>query len=79
MENTFIVAGIVSCIFAVAKFMEMPVVEKENKPLKLLIRDALVVYFSVLVGFFIIDQINPVIDASMAPTQPSVFTDNPSF
>ena len=79
MENTFIVAGIVSFIFAVAKFMEMRVVEKENKPLKLLIRDALVVYFSTLAGFFIIDQLNPVIDASMSPAQPTVFTDNPSF
>jgi len=78
MDNIFVISGIIAFIFLIVKFMEMRV-EKENKPLKLLIRDALVVYFSTLAGFFIIDQLNPVIDASMTPTQPSVFTDNPSF
>lgn len=79
MDNIFVISGIIAFIFLVVKFMEMRVIEKENKPLKLLIRDALVVYFSTLAGFFIIDQLNPVIDATMTPTQPSVFTDNPTF
>ena len=55
----------------------MRFIEKESKPLKLLIRDALVVYFSVVFGDFIIRQVNPVISggAKMTP----VFTDNPGF
>jgi len=79
MDNIFVISGIIAFIFLIVKFMEMRVVEKENKPLKMLIRDALVVYFSTLAGFFIVDQLNPVIDATMAPVQPSVFTDNPTF
>lgn len=79
MDNIFVISGIIAFIFLIVKFMEMRVIEKENKPLKLLIRDALVVYFSTLAGFFIIEQLNPVIDASMTPAQPSVFIDNPGF
>ena len=64
------------------KFVEMRLIEKENKPLKLLIRDALVVYFSVIVGYFIIDQLKPFSqeggkDGLMV--NPPVFTDNPGF
>ena len=78
MDNIFIIAGIISVIFFIAKFIEMRFVEKENKPLKLLIRDALLVYFSVVSGYFILEQINPMIQTGGATTTP-VFTDNPEF
>jgi dolichol-phosphate mannosyltransferase len=55
------------------------IISFSNKPLKLLIRDALVVYFSVVAGYFVIEQVNPMIETNLAPSQPSVFTDNPSF
>ena len=50
MKNIFIVSGVVSLIFLFAKFFEMRFIEKEDKPLKLLIRDSLVVYFSVILS-----------------------------
>lgn len=79
MDNIFLVAGIISVIFFVAKFLEMRYVDKEPKPLKVLIRDALLVYISVVAGGFIVDQLKPVIEEGDLPNAPLVFTDNPEF
>ena len=59
----------------------MRFVEKEAKPLKLLIRDTLVVYISVIFGNFIIEQLKPVIQqgGNGGSINPVVFTDNPTF
>ena len=73
MDNIFFIAAVISVIFLISKFIEMRFVEKENKPLKLLIRDALLVYF-------IIGQINPMLKGgSGGSTITPVFTDNPGF
>jgi len=77
MENIFIVSAIISIVFLVAKFIEMRFIEKESKPLKLLIRDTLIVYFSVIFGNFIVEQVNPVMKGGTKVTP--VFTDNPGF
>lgn len=54
----------------------MRFVDKESKPLKLLIRDAIVVFFSVMFGNFVLEQITPVMQkGGITP----VFTDNPEF
>ena len=80
MSNIFIVAGIISVVFLIIKFIEMRFVDKESKPLKFLIRDALLVYFSVVSGSFIIDQVSPVMqEVGENITNPAVFTDNPGF
>jgi hypothetical protein len=80
MDNIFIVAGIISITFLIAKFIEMRFVEKENKPLKLLIRDSLLVYFSVIIAHFILEQLNPMIQrAGTSQNITPIFTDNPGF
>jgi hypothetical protein len=81
MDNIFIIATIISVIYLIVKFIEMRYVEKESRPLKHLIRDALVVYFSVICGHFILQQIKPMIQqtAGDGPTTTPVFTDNPEF
>jgi hypothetical protein len=80
MDNIFIIAAIISTIFIIAKFIEMRFIEKESKPLKLLIRDALVVYFSVISGYFILEQLKPIIqDGGNTSITTQVFTDNPGF
>lgn len=79
MANIFIVAAIISITFLVAKFLEMRFIEKESKPLKILIRDALVVYFSVITANFIMEQINPIVSGGSTTKMPPVFTDNPGF
>ncbi len=84
MENIFLVAAIISAIFFIAKFLEMRYTEDEPKPLKVIIRDSLLVYVSVVIGWFVVDQLNPVIQENITnpivgggPTL--VFTDNPPF
>lgn len=81
MDNIFIIATIISIFFVIIKFIEMRFIEKENKPLKLLVRDALLVYFSVIVGYFVLNQASPLISniseggSNITP----IFTDNPEF
>ena len=79
MENIFIYAFIISIIFLIIKFIEMRVVDKENKPLKLLIRDTLLVYFCVISGNFIFEQLLPVSGLNSTNVQPKIFTDTPEF
>jgi len=79
MDNIFLVAGIISIIYFIAKFLEMRYVDNEPKPLKFLIRDSLLVYVSVVCGSFIMDQLKPVINETEIPTAPLAFTDNPPF
>jgi hypothetical protein len=81
MSNIFIIAAIVSVIFLIAKFIEMRYVEKESKPLKLLIRDALLVYFSVVSGYFVLEQLKPAIGDgnNLRGGNTPAFTDNPEF
>lgn len=80
MENIFIIAAVISIIFLLAKFIEMRFLEKESKPLKLLIRDALLVYVSVVVGNFILEQLKPVMqDGGETVKHAPVFTSNPDF
>jgi hypothetical protein len=77
MNNIFVTSGVISIIFLIMKFLEMRFIEKENKPLKLLIRDTLIVYFSVIIGHYLLIQINPIIHSG--GSTPQIFTDNPDF
>ena len=79
MDNIFLVAAIISAIFFIVKFLEMRYVDEEPKPLKILVRDSLLVYVSVVMGSFILDQLKPVINDSSVPMDPLAFTDNPPF
>jgi hypothetical protein len=80
MDNIFIVSAVISITFLIAKFIEMRFVEKESKPLKLLIRDSILVYFSVVAGDFILGQIKPILHTGgQTSIITPVFTDNPGF
>lgn len=80
MVNIFMIALIIAIVFLVIKFIEMRFIDKESKPLKLLIRDTLLVYLSVVAGYFILEQLKPVIqNGSGTIINTPVFTDNPGF
>jgi len=81
MNNIFLVSGIISVIFFIFKFLEMRYINinDEPKPLKFLIRDSLLVYISVIIGSFILDQLKPVMNEIVVSEVPLAFTDNPSF
>jgi hypothetical protein len=80
MQNMFIIATLIAFFYIIVKFIEMRFIEKDNKPLKVLIKDTLVVYLCVLLGNFIIEQINPTLLGEEAPSViTQVFTDTPGF
>ena len=77
MSNSIFVAGVaVAVIYLIFRFIEMRFILKENKPLKLLARDTLLVYLSVLLGNFIMVQIGGIDIVSKVP---QVFTNTPEF
>ena len=78
----FLVSTVISVIFFITKFIEMRFIDKETKPLKYLIRDSFLVYFSVIISNFIMDQINPIMDGGGIGPNLKItpaFTDNPGF
>jgi len=77
--NIFIIAAVISFIFVIVKFIEMRFIEKDTKPLKYIIRDALLVYFSVISGHFILEQLKPIIQENGESYITPVFMDNPDF
>jgi hypothetical protein len=80
MDNIFIISGVISFIFLIVKFFEMRFIEKESKPLKLLIRDSILVYFSVILGYFITSQFKTMVQSGGENTKSvQIFTDNPNF
>ena len=76
-QSIFITAGIVSFIYLVIKYLEMKFILKEVKPMKLLIRDTIIVYLSVVSGSFIIDQFSG--SGTIMKKAPEIFTNEPAF
>ena len=74
--SVFIIGVVIAVIFLILKFIEMRYILKEKKPLKTLFRDTVVVYISVVVGYYTLNQISSdIVDNS----SPEVFTGNPGF
>jgi hypothetical protein len=57
MENIFLFSMVISIIYIVLKYLEMKLIIKEPKPIKLIIRDALIVYISSISGFFVLSHL----------------------
>jgi len=78
MSNSiFITALGISIIYALLKFVEMRFIIKENKPFKVIFRDTIFVYLSVVGGNFILDQMGTL--GEIASSSTKAFTDNPDF
>ena len=76
MNKTVLLNGlIISVLFLIAKFIEMRFITKKNVPPKILVRDALLVYASVIVAHYIMQQLNHKTTKEFV----EVFTDTPSF
>jgi hypothetical protein len=59
----------------------MRFIEKESKPLKMIVKDTLLVYVCTIIAFIILEQLKPIIQESAggAPITQIAFTDNPTF
>ena len=74
--SSFVTGVAVASAYLLFRFIEMRVILKENKPLKVLVRDTMLVYLSVLLGNFIMEQMG---GNSLISKVPEVFTNNPDF
>jgi hypothetical protein len=76
-QSIFITAGIVSFVYLVIKYLEMKFILKEVRPMKLLMRDTIIVYLSVVSGSFVIDQFSGT--STIMKKAPEIFTNEPAF
>lgn len=73
----FIQSSCISILYLLLKVIEDKFILKQNKPIKLFIRDTLIVFISVLLGEFLIGQIKPLSGVIM--NSPVVITSDPDF
>ena len=77
MPNSIFFTGVaIAAVYLIFRFIEMRFILKENKPLKVLARDTLLVYLSVVLGHFILQQFGNI---DIAVKVPQVFTNEPDF
>ena len=85
MNNIFVCAGIIAISYLLLKFAELRL-KKEQKPLKELTKDAIIVYLSVIVGLYVMEQMAPLAGSIGAAVGGGgggetlhAFTDQPGF
>jgi len=79
MNNQILTAVFVSIIFFLCKFMEMRFVLKENKPLKQLVIDSLIVFISTTATLLILEQFSIDELIGNVKAQPGAFINKPDF
>tara|TARA_B100000424_G_C22925948_1_gene492647 strand:- start:1624 stop:1860 length:237 start_codon:yes stop_codon:yes gene_type:complete len=77
--NQILTSSIISVIYFVLKFIEMRLILKENKPLKDLFKDTLLVFISATLCLIILEQFNLNELIGNIKSSPSVFVSKPDF
>lgn len=82
--NIFIFAAIISFSFFVMKFVELRFISKQDYPFKLLAKDTMYVFASVIVGNYVMEQFSSTLDTDVINNKgeamkPQVFLGNPDF
>ena len=87
--NLFVIGAIIATVYFLLKFLEMRFVDQDNKkPIKVLIRDTLIVCVSSVVGVYLLDQFKMFDSGSGSgggagntngSSSPAVFVDTPGF
>tara|TARA_B100001093_G_C26539659_1_gene889625 strand:+ start:434 stop:664 length:231 start_codon:yes stop_codon:yes gene_type:complete len=76
MDNTFTYSLIISLVYIIIKFIETKLILKNNnKSLKDLIKESIIVYLSSFLGIYVVEQYN----SNLIIKEPTAFTENPSF
>lgn len=79
MENIFLEAFIISIIYVIVNFLEMRYYQKEEKNIKDIVKEGLLVYLAVISGVYILEQFKPEVEKIINEAPPLVFVDNPPF
>ena len=72
-------SSLISIIYLIVKFLEMRFVSKENKPLKILVLDALIVFVASMITSFIFEQFDIMNILNKINTTPVILTNSPNF
>jgi RsiW-degrading membrane proteinase PrsW (M82 family) len=83
-SNLFVVGAIIATVYFLLKFLEMRFVDHESqKPIKVLVRDTLIVCISSVVGVYLLEQFKMFDSgsgsANASVNSPAVFVDTPGF
>lgn len=79
MTSIFITSGVIAFVFCLFKFIEMRFIEKETRPVKELVKDSIIVYTCVLIGYYVLEQLSPLLKEGEKTASADVFTGEPSF
>tara|TARA_Y100000741_G_scaffold182931_1_gene139016 strand:+ start:3012 stop:3248 length:237 start_codon:yes stop_codon:yes gene_type:complete len=77
--NHILTSSVISVIYFVLKFIEMRLILKENKPLKELFKDTILVFISATLCLIILEQFNLNELIGNIKAVPSVFVSKPDF
>ena len=75
MSISFTNAIVIAIVYFIVKFSEIKFINKENRPIKLLLRDTVVVFVAGITGMYIIDYFN--VETIKSAT--TAFTGSPDF
>jgi len=87
-ETIFLLAFFTTTLFLLLRFLEMKFIDKEYKPLKIILRDGVMVFSSTLITAYILSNMNGSIKDFMNvitetkvldPAATQIFTDTPAF
>jgi len=79
MSNLVITSGIISVIYFLIKFFEMRFILKENKPLKQLVIDTLIVFIAATSSILLLEQFNLGELIGATKEVPGAFINKPDF
>ena len=79
MSNIYIVAIIISVLYSVVKYIEFRQSRDENKSLKPIIKDTIIIFVCIIAGNFIYTNLFKSISQNGGDKTTPVFTDNPEF
>ena len=87
--NLFVIGAIIATVYFLLKFLEMRFVDQDDKkPIKVLIRDTLIVGISSVLGIYLLEQFKMFDsgsgrgiggDGAGASSSPAAFVDTPGF
>ena len=82
MTSVYVVGGFIAVAFIVLKIIELRFIQKdEDRPIKEVCKDGIIVYLAVLAANFVISQFGTITTkiGGTAAAYPPIFTDMPNF
>ncbi len=77
-HSTLLLSLSITACYFIYKYLELRFILKEEKPLKLLFRETIIVFLSCFLGIFILNQVKP-LTVVMSSSMPKVFVNDPEF